>query len=639
VNELSFFGIEPSTRKVSARANRETRARRKSGETDVKGDSKDLILRLLNSAFGGDKDSELDPSVYVPFPYALHSHGISLQKDDSHPENISGPLIVTCLTKGTTGHDYGLQIAAEALDGHLVQINIPATQLHGDPAELARVLADVGVRVVPKQEKSLVAYLDAARANAAKRKWVTAQPRLGWADGDPMAYIFPEVVLGAGDGVFQPERANRMADCCTVKGTLLDWQRTVTDLVYESDLALFALCSSFVGAIIRSAGTDSFGFNFAGVTSRGKTAALQIAASVWGNGAEPGSDSRAFCRRWTATANALEAIAEEHSDMVLCLDEIGSFRHAEELGRSVYNLAGGRGAERLNSSGQRRAVREWRTVILSSGEISIRELMSQRGQHQRGGQALRVFDIPFPQDGLFPGRADAAAIVRKLKQAASEYYGTAGRRFVESCIERFSTHTEAREWIRTRRLSLVADLAPDATPEIARAADRFALVHVAGELAIEAGILQCSIERIHAATRSAWALWRAGLPEVDDGKRAIGAIADFIKSHPGQFPPSTDEIKLPYTVAGYLKVEGHKSTYLLTEEGFASAIGDISKTAAIAALEAANFLFNDDPKRKMSKHPVAVLGQDRYRFYAIRGSILAGIDKNTVPDVPNVPDF
>jgi putative DNA primase/helicase len=639
MSELSFFGIEPSPRKGSARDNKVPKAERKSGEPDVKGDSKDLILRLLNSAFGSNKDSELDPSVYVPFPYALHSHGISLQKDESHPEKISGPLIVTCLTKGTTGHDYGLQIAAETLDGRVIQINIPATNLHGDPAELARTLADAGVRVVPKQERLLVAYLDAARAIAVRRPWVTAQPRLGWADGDLMAYIFPEIVLGASDSVFQPERANRMADCCIVKATLLDWQHAVADFAYESDLALFTLCSSFAGAILRSAGTDSFGFNFAGLTSRGKTTALQIAASVWGKGADPGSDSRAFCRRWTATANALEAIAEEHSDMALCLDEIGSFRHADELGRSVYNLAGGRGAERLNSNGQRRAVREWRTIILSSGEIAIRELMSQHGQHQRGGQALRVLDIPFPQDGLFPGRADAGGIVRKLKQAASEYYGSAGRKFVQSCIDRFSTHTEAREWIRTRRRLLVADLAPDAAPELARAAERFALVHVAGELAIEAGILQCPLERIHTATRSVWALWREGLPELDDGKRAIAAIVDFIKSHPGQFPSSDVGVKLPYTVAGYLKTQGDKSMYLFTEEGFASAIGDISKTVAIAALEAENLLFNNSPDRKVSKHAVSALSKERSSFYAIHGSILARIDKTAVPDVPDVPDF
>jgi putative DNA primase/helicase len=629
-------GTKPNAEETKPDAE-EIKAKRRTSKADVEDDGIDVILRLLNSAFAGCTDGEMETEKYVPFPYFLNSRGIGLQKSDNQTDEIAGPLIVTCLTRGTTGRDYGLQIAAEALDGRPLTMNIPAPQIHGDPADLARVLAEVGVRVVPKQEKSLMAYLDAARINAAKRRWVTSQPRLGWADGNAMAYVFPEVVLGAGDGVFQPERANRMADCCVVKGTLVDWQRHVADLVYESDLALFVLCSSFAGAILRPAGTDSFGLNLAGITSRGKTTALQIAASVWGNGSDPGTDSRAYCRRWTATANALEAIAEEHSDMALCLDEIGSFRNADELGRAVYNLAGGRGAERLNSSGQRRTVREWRTIILSSGEIAIRELMRQRGQHQRGGQALRVLDIPFPQDGLFPGRLDAAAIVRKLKQAASDYCGIAGREFVRSCIDRFSTHSEAREWMRVRRLSLVAELATDVPPEITRAADRFALVHLAGELAIDAGILHCPTERLHAAMTTTWALWRAGLPDLDDGKRAIAAIADYIKSHPGQFPSSTSEERLPYTVAGYLKTDGPRVMYLLTEEGFASAIGDIPKPAAIAALEAASLLFKNDSKRKVSKHALPFLGKERTSFYAVLGSILAERDKTTVPDVPDVP--
>jgi len=388
-----------------------------------------------------------------------------------------------------------MQIVAETLDGRMIRMSIPATKLHGDASELARVFADAGVRVVPRQEKLLMTYLDAARDLARMREWMTAQTRLGWTDGDEMTFVFPEMVCGAGDGVFQPERANRMSEICTVNGSLVDWQLNVAKWMYESNIGLFAICASFASSIVRSSGSDTFGFNLAGLTSRGKTTALQCASSVWGRGTDPGSDACSFCRRWTTTANALEATAEEHSDMLLPLDEIGSFRHSDELGRSVYILAGGRGAERLNASGQRRAVREWRTVILSSGEISIAELMRQHKQHQRGGQALRMLDIPLSPEGLFPGSALAAATVRNLKQAASKFYGSAGRAFVEQLIARFKTHSIAREHIRASSQRFVEGISGDIAPEVVRAAERFGTVYAAGQLAQEAESSNVRLDR------------------------------------------------------------------------------------------------------------------------------------------------
>ncbi|WP_442783882.1 DUF927 domain-containing protein [Collimonas fungivorans] len=597
-----------------------------SGETNEPCEAEPILARLCSSLT--DKNStETDEALaadYVPFPFTLTADGVARQAGDNERssdkvEHIAGPLIIRRLTRGADGANYGLLLSAETLDRKIVEMAIPATRLHGDPAELARMLAERGVRVVPSKEKSLTAYLDAARSLARARPWLTAMLRTGWAEGEQMTYVLPDRVIGRPHCVYQPAQPNRMAEACNKNGTLVDWQRQIATPAYQSDIALFVLCASFAAALLRPANSDSFGFNLAGMTSRGKTTALQIAASVWGLGSDPGADSRAYVRRWSSTGNALEALAEEHSDLPLCLDELGQFRNAAELGKAVYALTGGRGAERLKADSSRRTVREWRTVVLSSGEISISESMTQNGQQQKGGQALRILDLPFPATGLFPNDTNAGKTVRDLKQACTVCYGTAGRAFAKWLVDTFQTHGAALECIRERRSACVQQLADKELPEIMRAVERFALIQVAGEFAIQAGTLDCGPERIAAAVRAAWGMWRNAVPDVDDGKRAVQRIAQYIAAHPGQFPSTTETKQLPQTVAGYYKAGDE--LYLLTDDALRAAIGDTAKVAAIHALEAAGLLFKNETTRQKSKHFIAALNQRTY-FYAVRAQIL-----------------
>ncbi|TMS58293.1 DUF927 domain-containing protein [Imbroritus primus] len=596
--------------------------------TDATTEPDALLARLLEGLTGHQQGvpngTEGPLQDYIPFPFLFGADGISREKDDSPPEQVCGPIVIQRLTRGATGHDFGLLIAGITLDDRVISLSIPASRLHGDPSDLARVLADRGIRVVPSKEKALISYLDAARLLARQRGWLTAQPRLGWAEGSRAAFVFPEQVVGVQDSVFQPERANRMSESCRASGTLAEWQRRIALPAGEDRLATFALCASFVAPLLRPANSDSFGFNLYGLTSRGKTTLLQLVASVWGHGGDPGADGLAFCRRWNATGNALESLAEEHNDLPLPLDELGTFRNPAELGRAIYNLAGGRGAERLKSDSQRRTPRNWRTLILSSGEISLGELMQQNGQHQKGGQAVRIFDIPLPAAGLFAGHALVGQKIRGLKQAASECYGVAGRAFIDWLVGEFADHHAMGQAIRARLLSRT-DTFDESSPEITRAAQRFILVEIAGELAAEAGVLPYDPQAIKAAVRAVWATWRATIPEVDDGKRAIRAIGEFIATHPGQFPLATDVDRLPHSVAGYYKENQETGDlYLFTETGLSAALGDISKAAALSALEDAGLLYKNDSKRKKSKHFVRALGKTgRMYFYAIRAS---GVD-------------
>src|SRR5262249_33228053 len=234
--------------------------------------------------------------------------------------------------------------------------------------------------------------------------WVN---RLGWADvpgvpGVPV-YVFPGEVIGdAGDEepVYQPEFHSAVTAAARSAGTLEKWQKWVAGRAQGNPVLLFALSLSFSGPLLKFAGIEGGGFHLHGASSRGKTTAAQPAARGGGSGAGPaGAPGVASVRKWTATANAVEAIAAEHCDGLLVLDEIGEAQ-AHDMGRLIYQLAGGQGKSRLSRDAALRAPRTWRVVVFSTGEVPVQGVIEAAGRRARGGQLVRMVDVPAPaEDG------------------------------------------------------------------------------------------------------------------------------------------------------------------------------------------------------------------------------------------------
>src|SRR5262249_23781342 len=158
----------------------------------------------------------------------------------------------------------------------------------------------------------------------------------------------------------------------------------------------------------------------------GKTTGLTAAASVWGRG-----DERGIIKTWRATANGLEGTAAIHSDTLLPLDELG-VANAQEVGSTVYSLAGGIGKQRAHRDGSAQPVNTWRWMILSTGEIRIADKIREDGRGLKAGQEIRIIDIPADAGKAFGffdhGGPDnnAQKVADDIKAAARCSYGTAG---------------------------------------------------------------------------------------------------------------------------------------------------------------------------------------------------------------------
>jgi putative DNA primase/helicase len=127
-------------------------------------------------------------------------------------------------------------------------------------------------------------------------------------------------------------------------GQLSDWRRKVAEPVCGNPLAMFALAVAFAGPLQKLMGVESGGFHLVGPSSIGKSTILIAAGSVWGGGGSSG-----FCNTWLSTSNALDDIANVHSDCFLALDETAvagdTLRRAARLVlHAAYRLADGDGS-------------------------------------------------------------------------------------------------------------------------------------------------------------------------------------------------------------------------------------------------------------------------------------------------------
>ena len=554
---------------------------------------------------------------------------------------VCGPLWVIGRTHGTHG-DWGLVLVFRDHDAHEQRLSIPAARLHEDAGILARELATLGLSIVPGKEKRLLAYL----ASWEVRTRILSAKRLGWLD-DPdgaLSFVMPDRVI-AKDGqrqvVFQPDRYSPTVRSVHARGTLTDWQTQVAAPVCRHPPMLFALCAGLAPCWLTFAEAgDSFVIHFWGRTSRGKTTVGQIAASLWGCGADPNdAPERTFIRRWNLTGNGLEGLAEAHSDLPLVLDELGSSTLGD-IRPLIDQLAGGQGKTALNSARDMREPRSWRTIAISTGELSLHAKMSDpdgdgiKNRTVKGGLTHRALDIEIADIAGASPEPEREGIVSGLKVACARYYGTAGPELVRLLAARFETAAQVRAWVREQLAVVMGDLAPPGLPaETARGVRRFALIAVAGEFAVQTGLIPATAAQVRACVKMAVTAWLNTAAETDE-ERLVASVRAFILRHAARFQPDAESVAAPLTdrwgdpipatvpepVRDRVGFVNHaKQLWMFTDAGLVEAAPGNDKTTIARTLRRTGYLFTNETGKLKARIKV---GESRPWLYAVKGTIL-----------------
>lgn len=407
--------------------------------------------------------SKRNPGVY-------YCHETQAKEPTQVAIKICSPLYVDGVTNTESGQFFGRLLRFRDTLGRWRKWAMPMELLRGSCDELRGELLAAGVEIDPKNRNHLAAYLQWK----APKQVITAATRTGWTTKGN-AFVLPDRIVGDENVHFQSESLATDGAAKT-GGDYHQWQ-ALAALCEGNPVLMVSVCVSLAGALMAKVLRDSGGVHWVGDSSTGKTTALCMGASVWG-----GDD---FKRTWRATSNGLEGAAALLSDTCLCLDEINE-ADPREVGAIIYSLGNGTGKTRANRIGSARHVHRWRLTIISTGERTLTAAMQEGGKQAKAGQLVRLLNIPATRtygvfDGLH-GFGDGRALADHFKTESAKHYGYAGIKFIEYIIKQGNEDFGAI-------LAKIEAQFPHSDTQAARSASRFALYAMAGELAIEAGIL------------------------------------------------------------------------------------------------------------------------------------------------------
>lgn len=571
--------------------------------------------------------------VTVPEGYELTAEGVfEFDKKEKVLRKIAGPVWVSAHTHDETRSHYGLVLCFIDLRGNVNEYPFRRDALHEQSRSLIQNVAVRGLEIVPGQEHRLSRYLGAF--NAKLVPWLRSSAKVGWVDAvdGRLAYVSPSsengvIALEKTERIiFQPEQHSPNLHTMRQQGRLQDWQTHVALPCRGNAYLITAMCMPFAATLLKPAAAESGGIHYYGRSSRGKTTAAQVAASVVGCGADPSdAPEHAYIQRWNSTANGLEGLTATHNDSLLILDEIHTFG-GKDFGQIAYNVTGGKGKTVSDRDRNLKQQRTWRTFVLSTGEISVRQKIEQEGNKVRAGQLVRLADAPI-NDSLIQDThgMDPADFALQLKRACGQHYDTAGPAFIKALIERFHYFHPLAAHVKHALAEAEARLTvPRMEAEQRRTLRRFALIEVAGKLAVEADILPFTKHEIEDAVNEVVRAWLAEGVSMPDRIRGVMAVQEFIQRHQRRFREAHDSrIIVHGELAGYTqRVEGNY-LYMFTAEGFAEACGGHNPQDVAGELQKLGFLHDSEKHRYMYKCTVMVNGESkRPRFYAVLDDLL-----------------
>jgi hypothetical protein len=300
---------------------------------------------------------------------------------------------------------------------------VPSSVFTALPGELIRLLSDRGYLWPASKimRTQIIAALSVERPDRHIR--VTSVPgRCGrW-------FVLP------GDESYGPKGPSRKGPLivghATVRlgaylrsGTLDDWKRHVAKKCVHSSRARLAVASNFAAPNLGVLGLNSFGFNFSGITSGGKTLLLRMAASASGLNSDAGPAT------WDGTPAAFEQRALGHRDGIMPLDDIS---HLEGDSQKVaklmtFRLAGNRTKEKAGQYvlAQNLVEEDYRVIALSTSEVPLWEHLDTHGPRRIRGEEVRMINVRAcvsDMQDAFDGKRARNGVGRTVEQR---------RRFVE----------------------------------------------------------------------------------------------------------------------------------------------------------------------------------------------------------------
>ena len=371
-------------------------------------------------------------------------------------------------------------------------------------------LASQGISVTSNSASALVDYInDMENLNYDIIPEQKSIGRLGYIPGEGFSPFVDGLVFD-GDASFR-----NLYQAVTSSGSQTEWLKTAMECRRQSLTARIMLAASFASPILSLVGSLPFFVHLWGVDSgTGKTVALMLAASVWGNPA-PGN----YVQSFNGTQVGQERTAAFLNQLPMCLDELQLTK--DSRGKSsfdVYQLAQGVGRARGKKSGGVEMTPTWSCCFLTTGESPLTSISAG------AGAINRVIDI----------ECTAGAVVltdgQRISGSLKRNYGWAGRDFAQRLYRDEKTRETVQEIYNENFRELCSG---DSTEKQAMAAaaiitaDFLASQWIFRDTMEEAAALVLDVKDIRE--------FLASKEAVSAGKRAYDWLCDWVASNVGRF--------------------------------------------------------------------------------------------------------
>lgn len=374
------------------------------------------------------------------------------------------------------------------------------------------------------------------------------------------------------------------------KGSEDEWKKIVQENVIGHRELETILSASFAAPIVawlnleQKGDIDSLLINLVGNSSSGKTTAVTLAVSPFGN---PNISQDGLIQSFNSTKNALQTVIAENFGVPIVFDETSMHTMgAMNLTSFIYTLAQNKEKARLNKESELKDPQAWCTVIFFTGEGS---LLKQAKNNE--GLSVRLFEfknVKWTEDANHSER---------IKVGLLSNYGHTGATFVEHLIH---CGIDAIEEKWTEYKALMLEKMPE-TKFKTRISNKFAIILTGAYYANEAIGLDLSIDKI------ADFLVEQELDSMTDRElapRFYKLFRDYIIQFSKHFKINQEHTNETQEIWGKIETKGNKTyCYILPHiyDKLAKDMGFADPNVLLDELKANGNLKHDNQKKQIKK--------------------------------------
>lgn len=396
-----------------------------------------------------------------------------------------------------------------------------------------------GIRFGEEQTDEVIKYLLLSEAKAPPCR---TYAKLGWTVEDGVE-IFKTSSAVSKDGVIPDLTYSGNCDL-KPKGSLDVWRETVINEVLLSLPLTVVMLLGFASAVLaylnRRYDLGTIMFNLSNRSSKGKTTAAMLAASVFSNPVMNKGSVISF----HATENALVQCLSDFEGHTVVIDE-GGIRNTESSSL-FYAICNGRSKMRLNGDATHKEVKTFSSIVLTTAEFELIH------EDDPAGIKARVFEI---KDTL----TTSAQNSDNIKKCIVENHGVAGEKFIHYLVKRSSEIYNDYEQDK----QLLSDRCKEKRELTERLCSKLAVILTTARYVNEALELKIDVEKI---IEYLVGLESQVSDQTNSEERLIEIIRQEVVKNQAHFKIKTSDS--PAQCWGAVKCRGDQSEIQITETAF-----------------------------------------------------------------------